>query len=161
MRYLYILLICISFNLYGEDRMLHPDFPVIDGRYQMTDGWSIALDQPYNRRFEESELVIWRPGFTFWIRIWGNDNQDTVKERLAWIKEEASSAAFECSEISNDHATFYMYRLTEDHDGKTVQSLNAYVLSSEGHVQISAYFDDENDFGKAKEVIRSVEVDAP
>ena len=65
--------------------MLNPDFPVVDGHYQMTSEWSLNLDQPHNRRIEEQQLVIWRPGVTLWISVWGNDNHESIDERLTWI----------------------------------------------------------------------------
>ena len=61
----------ISFS-HAEDplKALHPDFPVIEGRYKMTEVWGISLDQKHNRRVEKGSLVIWRPGFTIWINVW-------------------------------------------------------------------------------------------
>ena len=58
-----------------SDSKLHPDFPVAEDNYQMTDEWSLTLPLPFNRRFEEGSLVIWRPRLTFWINVWGNDNR--------------------------------------------------------------------------------------
>ena len=49
--------------------MLNPQFPIVEGRYQMTGEWSIALPGQFNRRIENQDLVIWRPGFTIWLAI--------------------------------------------------------------------------------------------
>lgn len=43
--------------------MLHPEFPVVVGRYQMTPDWAVTLPRPFNRRTEDGSLVFWRPGF--------------------------------------------------------------------------------------------------
>ena len=127
-----------------------------DGHYRMTDSWSLKLDQPHNRRLEEGSLVIWRPGFTLWINVLNNEDEENIEERLNWIKKEASHDAFDHSETTSQSSSFFMYRLAEQYDGKTVNSLNGYILSPTGHVQISAYFDDESELNRAKTILRSV-----
>jgi hypothetical protein len=57
--------------------MLHPEFPVIEGRYQMTPDWAVTLPQPFNQRFEDDSLVFWRPGITVWTIVWGNDKNES------------------------------------------------------------------------------------
>jgi hypothetical protein len=69
---------------------LHPDFPVIEGDYRITREWSVTLPIPFNRRIEEGSLVLWRPQLTFWINVWGNDNNEGAANRIDWILSEAS-----------------------------------------------------------------------
>ena len=35
---------------------LQPEYPVVDGTYQMTKEWSIKLSEPHNRRIEDGSL---------------------------------------------------------------------------------------------------------
>jgi hypothetical protein len=43
--------------VFGADKIsLNSEFPVVEGKYRMTDEWSIILDRPHNRRVEEGSL---------------------------------------------------------------------------------------------------------
>ena len=141
---------------------LHPDFPVIEGNYQMTDEWSVTLPVPFNRRFEESSLVIWRPRLTFWIAVWGNDDNKTPEERIDWILEDANDdRSNERVERSGGIARL-TYELPEEdpeHNPAWYTSISGYVISDQGHVQISAYCDDGAALQMGYDVIRSVRRD--
>ncbi len=152
-----LILVFISINAIGGEKMLHPDFPVIENKYQMTSEWSINLEQPYNRRIEEGSLVIWRPGLTIWVNIWNNDNNETIKERLKWIISESSPEAFEVTSYEKGTSYVHAYRLNEKNNGETSYSYNSYVLSENAHVQLSIYFDSESDFEIAKSLVDSIE----
>jgi hypothetical protein len=64
--------------------MLHPDFPVVEGRYQITSDWAVTLPQQFNRRIEEDSMVCWRPSVTVWTVVWNNNNNESQQERLEW-----------------------------------------------------------------------------
>lgn len=137
--------------------MLHPDFPIVEGRYQMTREWSVQLPGQFNRRFEEGELVIWKPGFTIWTAVWGNDNDESVEERIKWLKEDMSSDAFDV-QYNHDRTLRRMcYRLTENRDGQTIHALYAFAVGDSGHVQMGIYLDDEMDLEDAKSIWLSLE----
>ena len=59
---------------------LHPAFPIVEGNYRLTREWTIDLPGKFNRRIEDDDLVIWRPGLTFWIAIWGLEAGKTPEE---------------------------------------------------------------------------------
>jgi hypothetical protein len=146
-----------------SDSGLHPNFPVVEGDYQMTDEWSVTLPLPLNRRFEEGSLVMWRPRLTFWINVWGNDNNETADERLAWILEEAQPERRDERVERADGIVRLTYELpVEDpeHNPAWYTSISAYVFSDQGHVQISAYCDDGAALQNGYDVIRSVRLDA-
>jgi hypothetical protein len=73
---------------------LNPNYPVVEGRYPLTKDWSIVLPGPFNRRIEDGELCIWRPGFTVWLVAWNNDDEESAAERLSWLRETSSPDAF-------------------------------------------------------------------
>lgn len=75
---------------------LNPNYPVVEGRYRMTEVWSIDLPGPFNRRIEEECLVLWRPGLTIWTIVWGNDGGfGSAGHQLEIIKDEVSPEAFD------------------------------------------------------------------
>jgi len=152
MNKLLVFLILISFNAFGGQKVLHPDFPVVKGKYQMTPEWSITLGQEHNRRVDEGSLVLWRPGFTIWINVWGNDKNESIEERLKWISAESSPNAFDVNSVTKGSAHAFSYRLNE----KETYSYNGYVLTKDSHVQVSVYFDSESDTKEAKSIIESV-----
>lgn len=157
MRKLLAFLILFSFNALGDQKVLHPDFPVVEGKYQMTPEWYVTLSQPHNRRVDDGSLVLWRPGLTTWVNVWGNDNNESVDERLEWISSESSPKAFKENTVARGDVVTYSYRLNESRNGTLTYSYNAYVLANDSHVQISVYFDSESELKEAKSVIESVE----
>ena len=135
---------------------LHPEYPVVEGDVHLTPDWLLVLDQPHNKRIEDGSLVLWRPAFTIWINIYGNDNEVPAESRLNWIKSESSPDAYDAASERDGCCYRYAYRLTEDRQTETVHSYNGYVIAPNGHVQISIYFNDPNDFGTAASVVESV-----
>ncbi len=72
---------------------LHPDYPVVSGSYRLTPNWTIDLPFEMNRRTEDSDLVLSRPGFTVWLAIWGNDHDESESERMGRIYSDISPQA--------------------------------------------------------------------
>lgn len=146
----------VALTLGGSAVALHPEYPVVEGEVQLTSDWSLFLDQPHNRRSEDGSLVLWRPKFTIWINVCGNDHRESVESRLEWIKSESSPDAFDIVSEHKDCCFLHAYRLTEDRQDGTVHSYNGYVVAPNGHVQISIYFDDPGEAGLAAAVVESV-----
>ena len=137
--------------------MLHPDFPVVDGRHSLTKEWSLFLDQPHSRRVEDGSLVLWRPGFTVWLNIWNNDKNQSKEERLTRVISDASKAAFDITSKDVGKTKLYYYRIDEDRGDKVVPSLNGFSISPDNDLQISIYFDSEEDYASAKSISESIE----
>ena len=116
------------------------------------------MHEQFARRVEDGQLVLWRPGLTIWLAAWGNDNNETQTERLAWIKDEASPARFDVSELVGSEVTRFCYRLREENEDGPVESLSAYVIADDGHLQLSVYFDDIADAAKARQIVDSVAI---
>ena len=138
------------------DQPLHPKFPVVDGLYQMSPEWAIRLPRPMNRRIEDGSLVLWRPGLTAWIILWGNDEHQPAAERLASVKDEMSHVAFEVAEHIAEPAATLSYRLREQHDRGPVEALYSFTFNASGHVQLAVYFDKPDDLADALALHRGV-----
>ena len=130
--------------------MLHPDFPVVEGRYQMTSHWAVTLPLQFNRRIEDGALVFWRPGVTAWTIVMNNDQGESQQERLEWLRGETSPDAFEAQSVSDGAVIRYCYRLTEPRDQEVVHALYGFAIGVNGHVQMAIYADDEADLESAK-----------
>lgn len=135
-----------------------PGFPLVEGDYTLTATWSVHLPEQFARRVEDGSLVLWRPGLTIWLAAWGNDNSETQAERLAWIKDVASPERSDARESVCDGVTRFSYRLRDENEDGPIESLNAYVIGDEGHLQLSVYFDDAADAAKAQRIVDSVAV---
>jgi hypothetical protein len=137
--------------------MVHPEFPVVEGRYQMTSDWAVTLPQRFNRRIEDGSLVFWRPGITAWTVVWNNDNGESQQERLEWLRTDTSPDAFDAQFFTDGDVTRYSYRLTERRDEGVVHALYGFALGVNGHVQMAIYFDDEADLETARAICRSLD----
>lgn len=136
--------------------MLHPTFPVIEGRYEITEEWSILLPEKFNRRFEDESLVIWHSGFTMWIIAWGNDGLEAKETRLAQLRARVSDQAFDLDQSEDEGVLVFSYRLRETIDDNRAPALYGFAIGESGHVQIVIYFDQESDLGKAKAILKSL-----
>jgi hypothetical protein len=133
-----------------------PGFPLVQGDYALTATWAIHLPEQFARRIEEGSLVLWRPGLTVWLMAWGNDHGESQARRLTRIKEAASPARFAERENSANDITRFSFRLHDENDDGPVESLYAFVINNEGHLQIAVYFDDPADEAKARLLVDSV-----
>lgn len=124
---------------------LHPDYPIVEGLYHATAEWSISLPLQFNRRIEDGSLVLWRPGITAWIAVWGNDKSETAAQRLARSKMGTTKGAYDQREWVKDGRLFYSYRLNEPATDKRQPTLTCLVFGNTGEVQMSVYFDSERD----------------
>ena len=136
--------------------MLHPAFPVVEGRYEMTKEWSILLPEKFNRRFEDESLIIWRAGFTMWIVVWGNDGVAAKETRLAQLRARVSDQAFDLEQSHDAGVLVFSYRLREASDDRRAPALYGFAVGESGHVQIAIHFDQESDLGKAKAILKSL-----
>ena len=135
---------------------LHPDFPIISGDYQLSDDWALTLPTEMNRRIEDQDLVLWRPGFTVWMSLWNNDHGESVQERLQWLQSDTSPDAFDVSARADDTPARYSYRLNEDREEGMVYALYGFALKDDGHLQIAIYLDREADLAGAKSLFDSI-----
>lgn len=140
---------------------LHPDFPIVDGTYQLTREWSIALPFPHNRRIEDGSMVLWQPKMTSWISVWGNDNEESIQNKANWLKKDISNQSFDLQEQGTSLSYLIGYRVNEVKSENITYSYNGFAISENGHVQISIYFDEENVVQKAKSMFFSLRSDEP
>ena len=135
---------------------LHPDFPVVVGIVPISTDWLLRLTQPMNRRIEDGSLVLWRPGLTAWITVWGNPGDDSPQTRLAQIRNGASPDRYDEQQRHADGLIHHTYRLAETAADSRVPALYGNVIGACGHLQIAVYFDDEPQAGIAAEIVAGI-----
>lgn len=138
---------------------LNPDFPWVEGRFDMAEDCSIALPEPMNRRVEDGQLVLWRPGLTAWITVWGNNEEP--RARLAKILQGTSSAGCDRKDWATENILFHSYRLDEQSADGRAPALYAAAVGQPSHVQIAVYFDDETDLVSAEQLVHSIRMNTP
>jgi hypothetical protein len=137
-----------------------PGFPIVEGEHALTATWSLHLPEKFARRVEDGSLVLWRPGLTIWLAAWNNDHGESQAERLAWIKESASPKRYAERESNAGKVTRFSYRLRDENEDRSVESLSAYIINDDGHLQMSVYFDDPADEATALKLVDSVGLSA-
>ncbi len=138
------------------ERRLHPGFPVVEGPYQMTKDWALVLPRPFNRRIEDGQLVLWRPGHTIWVAAWGDERRLSPAEQLKSIRSTISREAFDIEEESDTSTARLGYRLIERRGKATVYAHYSFVTGQAGYIQMAQYLDDEGDLSAAKTIWRSI-----
>jgi hypothetical protein len=125
----------------------------------MAKNWRLTLPEEFNRRIEDGSLVLWRPELTFWINIWNNDQHATVDELLGKLMAGANPERRQESIKRTDDVIGWTYELAEevaDSDDAACTSVNGYIISALGYVQISAYVDTPEARSLGSEIIDSV-----
>lgn len=136
--------------------MLHQDFPIVEGVYKMTNEWSISLPGKFNRRIEDGDLVIWRPGLTIWVTVWGNDKDETNADRLNRIKNDISPDAIDIETSANANILRLSYRLKETEEQGAVAAFYCFAVGKNGHAQMAIYLDKESDVKYAQVILQSL-----
>jgi hypothetical protein len=134
----------------------HPEHPLIEGRYKLTNQWLINLPQQFNRRIEDKSLVLWRPGVTFWMNIWGNTRNETQAQQLTKVKKDSSKERFRQEERIEVGITRYSYHLIGDHEEGPVYSIFAFIFNDYEHIQLTCYYDDAEDEESIHDIINSI-----
>jgi len=110
----------------------------------LTKGWRIDLPEKFNRRVEDGSLVLWRPDLTFWINVWNNDHRRSIEELLQKILVDVNPDRRDEQIERAGGVSRLTYELAEVDLGREksgYHSINGYVISDAGYVQISAYYD--------------------
>jgi hypothetical protein len=133
------------------------EYPLVEGLYTLTAHWCIHLPLPFTKRMEEDgSLVLWRPGLTIWLDAWGNDRRLTQAARLTEIKSRMSPAARTIRDGVDGALTRFSYRLLDQDEEGSVESVYAFILEDGGHLQLAVYFDDLKDEPLAIALVDSV-----
>lgn len=136
--------------------MLHTDFPVVEGVYQLTNDWSVSLPGKFNRRIEDGDLVLWRADLTLWIAVWKNDQDLSKESRLDCIKKAMSAQAYELDLSSDATPLRFSYRLKEEGEQGTVAAFYCFAIGEKGQVEIAIYFDEEASVKDAQAILQSL-----
>jgi hypothetical protein len=137
--------------------VLSPDFPVIEGKHEITKSWSITLPTQFNRRIEDEDIVIWKPEFTIYIAVWNNDKKRSHDSLFNSVTEDISLEAFDINSNENGEIKLFSYRLNEDMNDQRVSAFYCYAVSPNGYVQSVMYFDVEKDVDDAIKIWESFE----
>ena len=122
----------------------------------MTQDCSIALPEPMNRRVEDGQLVLWRPGLTAWTTVWVNDEEPQA--RLAKVLQGTSPAGYDRKNWSTGNVLFHSYRLDEQSADGRAPALYTAAVGPSSHVHLAVYFDDEGDIASAEQLAHSIQM---
>jgi hypothetical protein len=133
------------------------EFPIVEGEYQMTRDWSISLPGRFKKRFDDGSLVLWGQGVTAWIIVWEKPATEEKSDRLAFLRKDISPKAYDVREESAAGLLRFSYRLADDGSEAKAPAYHCFVVGELGHVQMSVYFDEEEDVEVARALGRSLE----
>lgn len=124
---------------------------VVQGRVSIAEGWSVDLPAPFRRRLEDGSHALWRPGLTLWFEAM-KPAAGSIEDRFMRLRGDISVDASEVRSDERGGLTRLTYRLREEQQ----DALHAFVLSREGHLQVAAYFDREEDVIPARAAVESI-----
>ncbi len=131
----------------------------MSGACNLTEDWSLFLPEKFNRRIEDGDMVIWRPGLTFYLAAWDNDDRQTPQACRDGILREAGADRRNERQTERDDLLVLTYE-QEERDARRSPSvwtaLSSYTIAPIGHLQLSAYCDTDADLAVAYAVVGSV-----
>lgn len=131
------------------------ELPAVEGRYALTKEWTIHLPGRFQRRVEEGDMFLWRPGLTLILAVW-NHAADTPSAQLATLKSDLSRDAYDLVEEQQGSVARLAYRLHEAAEDPRQDALYGYVIGKNSYVQLAVYFDHARDAKTASALWRSV-----
>jgi hypothetical protein len=132
------------------------EFPIVQGRYQMTKSWSIEVLGEHKRRFAEGNLALWRHGITHWIAVWNLPAETTPTATLDWVKRDKPEAVIEEYEEVRTGYLGWGFLQEEKNEGADRWAFYSYTIGRHGYVQMASYIDDLQDLESALGVWRSL-----
>jgi hypothetical protein len=124
----------------------------------MTDNWCIELKDEYKKRFENGNLVLWRPGITSWIVVYNAKPGKTREDALKWRKQDTDKKKVQEFETSDEKYLRYAYLVFEKTEHDERWALYSFTFGKDsGHVMMATYFDDKRDLEKAKQLWMSLQ----
>lgn len=133
------------------------DYPLISGPQRLTKNWALTLPAEFWRRVENEQLVIWRPGLTFWIDAYGNEAGQTIEERMAEARASLSPHAKNTKEARTANVAAIRYELAEIGEGGLVQNgLFTLMHGADGRIMMAAYHDSAETLDMAMKVSASL-----
>jgi hypothetical protein len=133
-------------------------------RKQLTDEWSIDLDNEYITRVVGHNLLLVAPGRTIWIAVWNLPADQAPEATLEGIKRELPNPSPDGSveEWSEDRLEVrYASWYPEPGDRGTQYSLNGYTIRRRSWVQAALISDSPRDTEWALAVWRSLSYQSP
>ena len=129
--------------------------PDAEGDATLNESWSAHFAERFRRRIDKNQMVIGRPGLTFWM-----DSYDTHDMSASSVRSKFDSdlppGAYDV--VREEDAESWRTLLRVDSrikDGRR-PALHGTIWSRGHLLQVSAYFDDEADLATAMAVIRSI-----
>jgi len=135
--------------------------PYLTGRISLDEQWSLELPLVCQQRFEENQMVLWRPGFTIWLSIWGNDTGESADIRISKLAAAASEGKTNEKSSTSDGFTYYQYRIDEPSGDDRVAAFQGFAVGENGHIQMSTYFDHEAESVLAERILTSTNQSPP
>jgi hypothetical protein len=128
--------------------MLDPKFPVVSGKVQLNNEWSVHLPSEFNKRTEEGSMVLWKPQFTIWLFFYDNDGV-SIKDSLEGWQNFVTDDIFDIVKEQEDRFSF---SIQKDIFDKSAPALNGFIFGKSGYIKLAMYLDEEKSLLEAKEI---------
>lgn len=135
-------------------RFLLPAFPGVNS---LTKAWEVNTQEHMLRRVENGDLVMWRPGLTFYVTCFSSNDQDE-RELVADFTKDISPGAQCLSTNQAKGFTQISYRLIEQVDGHEQKGVYINGFAGNRVIYIAAYYDQESDLAVIESLADSLRI---
>ncbi len=135
--------------------------PLVQGLVAINGPWSLRLPEPFARRLDGDDHVLWRPGLTILVSIAANSARRTRTERLEALVAAAPSGRD--LEMRREEAAFlrWQYRLADTTDDGTTYSVNTALVADDSQLTATILFNQEHEARLAEAIAASLSWSKP
>jgi len=129
--------------------------PVNRGYVQINENWGFNVSSRMLRRFDEGDLVIWRPDFTIWLSV-VEDSEGTLEDRIAKSVKDISADKKDFERTEIDGLSKFRYSLVEETDGKKQTSSYIYGFEGDHKIYMAIYYDNKSSLEEIDDIWTSL-----
>jgi hypothetical protein len=129
--------------------------PDADGESVLDAHWVADFPVRFKRRIEDTNTILWRPGFTIWMQGFGT-RAESAQQVRSKMEREIPGSASDLSREEEGGLWRTSFRIASSVPDGRRPALVALIWANGQLLNLTAYFDDEADAAQALAISRSV-----
>ena len=138
-----------------NQKVLHPDFPVIEGEYFLSKFWTITLPAPFNRRVDNDSLVLWRPNLTFWMTQYENKEKRLPREMVLSLIVNRSNKTYDYKEFEIGDLFVTQY-FEEEIQKEPIYKFHYVIASEDSMISVQVHTKNKEYCNASKQICQTI-----
>ena len=139
------------------DKQPISEYPTVEGRYFLSKYWSINLPVAFKRTIQGTCMVLSRPGLSFFLTQYGNDEQHTPQELVEKLLIHKTDEAqdFKSFDIGNTYVAQYFQKAILNE--AQVYTFHYCIATEEAALYVTSIADTEDLSKYSKQICQTIQ----